>query len=62
MTRLLNTKQLAAMTGVTPRTARSWLRNSWIPGRRVGRGYLISEEALHEFLSLPAPSDEEGEN
>lgn len=64
MSRILNTRQLGEQLGFSPRTVRTWVRNGWIPGRRVGRGYLLSEDALHQSLavSTPTPTDEEERN
>jgi excisionase family DNA binding protein len=50
MARILNTDQAAELLGVSKRTVWDWLRAGRIPGRRVGKYWLMSEEALIAFI------------
>lgn len=50
MARVLTVKQAAELLQADADTVRDWLRRGRIPGRRIGRDWRISEEALHEWL------------
>jgi excisionase family DNA binding protein len=49
--RTFTVPQLAAILHVVPRTAQRYLREGRITGKRVGRHWLVSEEALRRFLA-----------
>lgn len=42
--------EIAEILKITPYTVRVYIRQNKITAQRIGRPYLISEEALNEFL------------
>ncbi len=50
MSKVLTVEQAAALLQVTPRTVYEWLKRRRIPGRKVGKVWLIPEDALLEYL------------
>lgn len=48
--RALTVKQAAEVLQADPNTVRDWLRRGRIPGRRIGRDWRISEDALNDWL------------
>ncbi len=57
---MLNAVQAAELLGVSVRTMREWLRLGRIPGRRVGKLWLISEAALMAFLAEDSATGRDG--
>lgn len=59
MARILTVRQAAELLQASEETVRDWLRRRRIPGRRVGRSWRISEEALLDWLNQPGgpPAD-----
>ncbi len=57
MAKVLNARQAAALLGITERVCREWLKAGKIPGRKVGKLWLVSEDAL---LSSLAPMNGAG--
>lgn len=58
MAKILTVRQAAELLQASEETVRDWLRRGRIPGRRVGRSWRISEEALLDWLG--ANGEEEG--
>lgn len=48
---LYEIKDIAAQTGVAESTVRSWLREGKLTGRKIGRGWIVTEQNLQIFLS-----------
>jgi excisionase family DNA binding protein len=59
MAKILTVRQAAELLQASEETVRDWLRRGRIPGRRVGRSWRISEEALLDWLRV---NGEEGGN
>ena len=57
MPRILTVKQAAEELQADEQTVRDWLRRGRIPGRRIGRSWRISEEALHEWMKGDPPKE-----
>jgi excisionase family DNA binding protein len=51
MARILNVTEVAELLHVSPRTAYDYLRARKIPGRKVGKTWLVPEQQLLEFLA-----------
>ncbi len=51
MARILTVRQAAEVLQASEETVRDWLRRGRIPGRRVGRSWRISEDALLDWLN-----------
>lgn len=54
--RFLTGVQLASILGLSLPTVYAHLRSGRLPGRKLGRRWLVSEGALERFLT-PAPAD-----
>jgi excisionase family DNA binding protein len=50
MAKILTVRQAAELLQASEETVRDWLRRGRIPGRRVGRSWRISEDALLDWL------------
>lgn len=55
MARILTVKQAAELLQADADTVREWLRRGRIPGRRIGREWRISEDALQDWLKGAGP-------
>jgi excisionase family DNA binding protein len=53
-TRLLTTKEVASILGITPAAVRRAIRNGRLPAQRVGTAFSIAEETLYRWLAAPA--------
>lgn len=51
MAKILTVRQAAELLQASEETVRDWLRRGRIPGRRVGRSWRISEDALLDWLN-----------
>lgn len=51
MARILNAIQVAEKMGITAVTARKYLANGLIPGKKIGKNWFVVETDLEEFLS-----------
>ena len=43
--------EVAKQLGITPMTVRNYIKQGKLKGQRIGRPFLVSEEALKEFLN-----------
>ena len=57
--KVYDVKELAALLKVSKRTVREYIQMDWLPGRQIGRKYLVTEEALREFLKPDLERDDE---
>ena len=48
---LYDTKDIAAQIGVAESTVRTWIREGKLAGRKIGKGWIVTEENLRSFLS-----------
>lgn len=48
---LYDTRDIAAQMGVAESTVRSWIREGKLIGRKIGRGWIVTEGNLQAFLS-----------
>jgi excisionase family DNA binding protein len=48
--KILTVPQAAEQLQVSERTVYEWLRNGKIPGRKIGKVWRLSEDAIVEFL------------
>ncbi|MFZ1323451.1 MAG: helix-turn-helix domain-containing protein [Ignavibacteria bacterium] len=46
-----NVLEIAKQLGITPMTVRNYIKQGKLKGQRIGRPFLVSEEALKEFLN-----------
>jgi excisionase family DNA binding protein len=66
--KILTVEQAAERLQVTPRTVYEWLRSGKIPGRKLGKVWRMSEEAILEFLggtprqALDVSTQQDGES
>jgi excisionase family DNA binding protein len=51
MAKVFTTEEAAELLRVSPRTVCQWLRSGKIPGRKVGKFWLIPEAALLDWLA-----------
>jgi excisionase family DNA binding protein len=49
-TKILTVQQAAEQLQVSQRTVYQWLRNGKIPGRKIGKVWRLSEDAIVDFL------------
>jgi excisionase family DNA binding protein len=61
MTKVLTAEDAAERLHTTTRTVRRWLRDGRIPGRKVGKAWLIPEAALTKFLRGPVVEEKSSE-
>lgn len=54
MSRTLTVGEVAEMLRVKPFTVREYLRKGKIPGKRIGRAWLILDVDLQRFLQVPS--------
>ncbi len=50
--RMYNTEELANLLQITTISVRSYIKRGKLKGQRIGRSYLVSEEALKNFLGV----------
>jgi excisionase family DNA binding protein len=50
--KMYNTEELADLLQVTTISVRSYIKRGKLKGQRIGRSYLVSEEALKNFLGV----------
>lgn len=50
MSPLLNTRQLAEIMGVTPRTIKSWVQDRRVPYVKIGRSIRFRPEEMEKHL------------
>jgi len=56
MTRILTVKEAAEALQVQEKTARAWLKQGLVPGKKVGRVWRINEDELLEAMRSTAPA------
>lgn len=49
---MYNVAELVSILQITDTSVRKYIREGKIRGQRIGRGYLVSEEALKRFLGV----------
>ena len=54
--------QVGEMLRVAPKTVRSYLRTGSLIGRKVGRRWLVAEDALLQFLMEPEDGTNSGDD
>ena len=57
--RILTVPQAAEQFQVSERTIYEWLRDGKLPGRKIGRVWRMSADALEDFLRGPAVTVDE---
>ncbi|HEV8718012.1 MAG TPA: helix-turn-helix domain-containing protein [Candidatus Binatia bacterium] len=55
--KILTVQQAAEQLQVSERTVYEWLRNGKIPGRKIGKVWRLSEDAIVDFLRGEAPEN-----
>lgn len=55
MARVMTVQQTAELLQTSTKTIYRWLQDQKIPGRKIGRGWLIPEAALLEHLKGSFP-------
>lgn len=50
--RMYSTAELAELLQITTISVRSYIKRGKLKGQRIGRSYLVSEEALKNFLGV----------
>lgn len=53
--------EVAAMLQITPFTVRIYIKQGKIRAQRIGRPFLIPEQAINEFLNPPYTTDAQQE-
>ena len=49
---MYNVSELVSILQITDTSVRKYIKEGKIKGQRIGRGYLVSEEALKKFLGV----------
>jgi len=57
---LFDVPEFCKKFNLNPVTARNYLRTGRLKGRKVGRSWYITEEALKEYFKLPGKEKPEG--
>jgi hypothetical protein len=52
---LIPYKDVAKRLDRHPQTILKWLRDSYLPGRKIGKAWYVAEADLSRFLSDPPP-------
>ena len=60
--KILTVQQAAEQLQVSERTVYEWLRNAKIPGRKIGKVWRLSEEAIVDFLRGEASENHQEHN
>ncbi len=48
--------QVAGYFGKSARTIRKWIETGKLPAKKVGKGYVVTEDALNELVQPPTPA------
>jgi excisionase family DNA binding protein len=56
MQNIYTVEQVAGHLGRSPRTVRAWITAGRLAARKVGRSYLITEDALSSMVEPKAPA------
>lgn len=50
--KMYNVPELASLLQISPVSVRNYIKRGMLKGQRIGKGYLVSELALKQFLKV----------
>jgi excisionase family DNA binding protein len=59
MQAIYTVEQVAGHFGKSPRTVRKWITGGRLPARKVGKGYVVTEDAVSSLVAPVAQAQED---
>ena len=59
---IYDAKELADLLDTTVTTIRNYLREGRIVGRKIGKQWYVSEDAIRQYFLTPAPEDDQNDD